>query len=496
MSNDLKKSIRKGGFWLVFSNVLGILSQLFFIYVLSKLLAPRDFGFQGTCMLILELSVVFTYPSINKAIILKKDISQQFINNATTLSLILCCSLGLLFFISSQIAILFFHKTELGFILNCLFVIMIIRGLYQPYQALFEKDLRFKETSNYTLIAYWIGYFLVPIILAFLHFGYKSLISGIIAYELILFFFYLRKANVKISKLDMPIVKEIIADARNIMFHSFGNQLATNGDYLVVSIFLGPTALGYYAQGYKIMKMPTTIIGNLLNNMSFASFSKISDDNPKLTKAFYYTSFILALFSFPIFAITFLYSHEIVLLLLGKKWMPTASVLQILSFGIFLRMSYKVPGSILRAKAKFALTAKLQLFYALNVILFSLALIKFSIDGVAFATLIALSLQYIILTHFVNKLLEVEALMFYKILLRPLFFSAFIVLLCIISKKVLIACFAFSNTIIFIISVSISLFIASFVAIKAGKKIFGDPFIWWLNFLFSKNKTNSSLITT
>ncbi|MCX6146589.1 MAG: hypothetical protein NTW25_04970, partial [Candidatus Kapabacteria bacterium] len=39
-----------------------------------------------------------------------------------------------------------------------------------------------------------------------------------------------RHAKFRISKLDKSIVKEIIADSRNIMLHSFGNQLA-NGYY-------------------------------------------------------------------------------------------------------------------------------------------------------------------------------------------------------------------------------------------------------------------------
>ncbi len=439
-------------------------------------------------MLIIELTAVFTYPSINKSIILRKEIDQKFIDNATILSFLLCAGLGIIFLISSPIVTYFFHKKELGFILSCLFVIMIFKGIYQPYQALYEKELRFKETSNFTLLAYWIGYFFVPIIFAFLHFGYKSLISGVIAYEFMMFIFYVRHAKFRISKLDKSIVKEIIADSRNIMLHSFGNQLATNGDYLVVSTLLGPTALGYYSQGYKIMKMPTTIIGNLLNNMSFASFSKISEDHEKLTKAFNYTSFILALFSFPIFFITLMFSHEIVLFLLGKNWLPTANVLQILAFGIFLRMSYKVPGSILRAKAKFALTARLQLMYAANVILFSLALIKFSIEGVALGTLLALIIQYTVLTYYVNKTLNVNPFTFYKILIKPLLFSLFIILLCFFIKTGINNYSSISNIPIFFISTFLSLLIAFVVVVFAGKKIFGEPYIWWLDFFFSKKK--------
>lgn len=367
MSDDLKSQIKKGGIWLFLTNILTIGSQLFSVAILSRLLLPKDFGLQGIGILLMDLTVVFTYPFINKSIVLKKDISKEYIGTASILSVILTSLVGLIFIFAAPLIALFFKQNNVEFIVQCIGIVFFIKGIYQPYQSLFEKELKFKEISNINLIAYWIGYFFVPISLAYLGWGYKSLIIGLVAYEASFLIYYLIKSKITFSCFQPHLAKEIMSDARHLIVQAVGNKLATNGDYLIISKFLGPISLGLYAQAYKIMKMPTNIIGNVINNLSFASLSKINEDNEKLKRAFNYSSFILALFSFPIFFLTLLFSKEIILILLGEKWLQTAGVLQILSFGIFLRMSYKIPGTILKAKQKFALTARIQIIYTLNI---------------------------------------------------------------------------------------------------------------------------------
>jgi len=486
LKNDIIKKIKQGGLSLFINNILTVISQVVFIVILSKFLKPSDFGYQGTCIILLELTLVFTYPSINKSIILKKQVSKEFIDHAILLSLLLCVGFGLLYLIASGILFFYLSKPDLAFICFILFLMLIIKGIYQPHQSLFEKELRFKETSRYSLIAYWIGYFLVPIVLAFLHFGFKSLILGLLVYEIIMLIFYIKNYNFKFTTLNKIIVKEIFLDTKHLIINSFFNQLATNGDYYVVSTMLGTKALGYYSQGYKIMKMPTTLIGNIINNMSFASLSKFNEDNEKLSKAFIYMSFILALFSFPIFIICFFYSNEIVLLLLGEKWMPTASVLKIFSLGIFLRMSYKIPGTILRAKSQFSLTAKLQILYAFNVIVISLLFIKMSINGVAIATLIALIIQYILLTYFVNKTLNKNPFYFYGILIKPLLFSVVFLIMHIIFMSFWEHIFHLNHLINFVVSTILVVLLASLALFKYGMQLFGNPFVWWVGFLNRK----------
>jgi O-antigen/teichoic acid export membrane protein len=217
--------------------------------------------------------------------------------------------------------------------------------------------------------------------------------------------------------------------------------------------------------------------------MSFASFSKINSDNEKLSKAFLYLSFILAIFSFPICLVSFFYSKEIVILLLGKNWLPTADVLKIFSIGIFLRMSYKIPGTILRAKSLFSLTAKLQIVYAANVIFLSIIFIRLSINGVAAATTIALLIQYALSTYFVNLSLKKNPYYFYTILIKPFLISTLYVfsvgtILFILDKESI-----FSHNYNFLVVTGFFTLIYSYIIYRYGILFFGKPYEWWIKLI-------------
>ncbi|RYZ54544.1 MAG: lipopolysaccharide biosynthesis protein [Sphingobacteriales bacterium] len=488
MSKELKQKMRSGGIWLVLSNILTIASQLLAVALLSRMLGPEAFGIHGNGLLLLELTAVFTYPFINKSIILKKEASAEYLSTATTLSFLLSAAAGLILFFSAPFIAAFFHHDSIVFVVRTISVIFLLKGFYQPYQSVFERDLRFREISNVNLAASWLGFLIVPVCLAYYGFGYKSLILGLLAYELVFLIYFTIRSRLYFGRLSPTLAREIITDARHLILQALGNKLATNGDYLIISRFLGPAALGYYTQAYKIMKMPTTIIGNVINSLSFASLSKISEDNDKLRKAFVYSSFILALFSFPILVITLLFSKEIVLILLGPKWLSTIPVLQILSFGIFLRMSYKVPGTILKAKQLFRLTARIQIIYALNILVFSVLMIRFGIEGVAIGTLAALALQYGQLCWHVARVTGATVADFYTILLRPMAFAAivggtaFLLRLGISTVTVLRDEFSFIIVMLFILPAAL------YFIHRYGLVFFGEPYAWWLDFATSKKE--------
>jgi|GEM_PF-4174533 len=480
MSSDLKRQLKKGGTWLLVSNLVMIGSQLLSVALLARLLHPADFGLQAIAVLVLEILAVFTYPVINKAIILRKETPPGFLASATIFSIVLSLAGAAILFFSSPLFALIFPNAHIGFLIRCVAAIFLVRGCYQPYQSIFEKELRFKEIANLNLAAYLIGGFLVPVILALLGYGFKSLILGLLVSELVMLFYFPVRSKLYFTGFSAAFVREIITDGRSILLQNFSNKLATNGDYLVISNFLGPVALGLYSQAYKIMKMPTTIIGNVINNMSFAGLSKISGDTEKLHRAFVYSSFVLAFFALPVSVVALKYSREIILLLLGPQWLDAAASLRILAFGIFLRMSYKVPGTILKVRQRFGLVARLQTLYAICVIGFSILLAGFSIEGVAFGTLAALLLQYAQLTYYVHSDLKMPFAAFFRAIATPALVSILFYGLLSAAGFLIHSAGPVHAITASVLEVIIATAIMTALIIWKGKKLLGPSYSWWV----------------
>ena len=109
------------------------------------------------------------------------------------------------------------------------------------------------------------------------------------------------------------------------------NQLADFAPRLVIARLISPAALGTYTVGRETSSLATNELIAPLRKTLFPSFSALKHDPPRLRRAILNATKILISVALPIGFGIALCAEEIVLILLGPKWIEAVFVLQVIA---------------------------------------------------------------------------------------------------------------------------------------------------------------------
>jgi PST family polysaccharide transporter len=183
-----------------------------------------------------------------------------------------------------------------------------------------------------------------------------------------------------------------------------GNYAAQNVDNLVVGRWLGAEALGIYSRAYFFLMQPANLFGAVADQVLFPAMAKVQNETSRLAGAYRTVIGIIALATVPTSVIFVVFGREIVVILLGPNWEAVALPFQFLAVSLFFRTSYKIAGTLARARGFVVSAAWRQWLYAGLVAAGALVGQHWGIPGVAAGTAAAVFLQYVIMTGFALQL--------------------------------------------------------------------------------------------
>jgi PST family polysaccharide transporter len=113
--------------------------------------------------------------------------------------------------------------------------------------------------------------------------------------------------------------------------------LGNNVDDLIIGKVMGTQTLGYYQNAFSIGQSTIGEVGDLSAQAAFPVLSRISGDLSRLRRAMYMAIIGVAmLLAVPLMFVVF-FNHELVLLILGEKWLPAIPVLPWLAGAAYLQ---------------------------------------------------------------------------------------------------------------------------------------------------------------
>jgi O-antigen/teichoic acid export membrane protein len=172
---------------------------------------------------------------------------------------------------------------------------------------------------------------LATLILLFVYPQTVSLILGImvgVLFEL-LFSFVFTSPRPKLE-INKEYLKLIINNGKWITGTVILNYGYERGDNITVGRMLSSHALGIYDMAYRIAMLPLTELAEMLVRVVFPVFVKISDDYERLKRAFLRTVISISLIVVPFGLILFFFTEEIVVFVLGEKWIEVVPILKVL----------------------------------------------------------------------------------------------------------------------------------------------------------------------
>lgn len=194
---------------------------------------------------------------------------------------------------------------------------------------------------------------------------------------------------------------------------------STGIDRVMIKHFFSFEEVGFYAAAFQMVSLFMIIphaIGTLLIPTISEYHSKKDFENIKrvvLTSDRYLTMLIL-----PITVLIFIFSKPIVLIILGEKFLPSANILILLFFMIFLAATIRPYESLILGINKPGIVGKINLFSCIMNVLFNVVFIPKELGGIklfglgavgaALATLIAWIIRWMLFHMFSYKLTKIK----------------------------------------------------------------------------------------
>ncbi|MGI9422302.1 MAG: lipopolysaccharide biosynthesis protein, partial [Hyphomicrobiaceae bacterium] len=358
-----------GAFW----TFLAMASQSFFqivsLIILARLLAPSEFGLFVVAMAVFGFCGIFSQLGVGPAIVQRKTLEERHIRVGFTLSLLLSFLVAALVWFGAPAFSAAFKMPELVSVLRAGCLVLVFQGASTVALSMAQRNLRFQFLSGIDAGAFAVGFLIVGTLLAWLGFGVWALVGAHLTQHLLRTTFLLSgQAHAKRPLIDGATAAQLLYFGAGFSIARIGNYLASQSDKLVVGRMLGAQALGVYGYAYQFMNASAVLVGRVLDRVLFPTMALVQLEPKRLTRAYRNGAAACALVILPASGVLSLVTPEVVLVLLGSRWLDAVEPLRILALSMVFRSSYKISDSVARATGAVYRRAWRQWIFALAIV--------------------------------------------------------------------------------------------------------------------------------
>jgi PST family polysaccharide transporter len=402
----LSHEIFAGILWTCWGKGARTALQFVVLILLARLMTPHEFGVVGAALIIVGFSEIFTKIGLGPAIVQREDLEPRHLKTAAAVSLLLSVMIAVVIWLLAPYISTFFGYEGMESVIEALTFIFPIRGIGLVAESLAQRELNFKMLATTGTVSFFIGYFIVGIGLALMHFGVWALVAANLATSVVRVIPLLWLYPPTGFAFEKKAFNELIYFSGGYTIARVANYGALQLDYVVVGHWLGLTALGFYGRAYQLMSVPASTFGQILDDVLFPSMAKIQNDRDRLGAIYLRGVSLIALVMLPISVVGLILAPEIVRAALGWKWASVVIPFQILLVGLLMRTSYKMSDSLTRAKGAVYNRAWRQVIYAGLVFGGAVVGQKWGINGVAVGVLVAVTINFLLMAQMSLTLLN------------------------------------------------------------------------------------------
>ena len=393
----LKDKTMSGVKWTTVSTIIVTVIQLLQLSILTRFLAPTDFGLMAIVMVVIGFSQAFLDMGISNAIIYKQTITSEQLSTLYWLNVVMGCILFALISAASPLVSLFYKEPELTKLIILVGLTFLIQPFGQQFMVLWQKEMRFAEMSKIDIVTKLLS-LVVSVFSAYLGNGVYALVYGTLAAAMsqtILFVAMGLKEHRPQLLFRWGEIRDFVGFGAYQMGERTVNYFNLQIDVIIIGKLLGTEALGVYNIAKQLIMRPSQIVNPIITKVTFPAMAKVQNDMATLKRVYLQTINYLSSVNFPVYAMMIVLTPEIVFFLFGTKWMAAVPIVQVLSLYGAVRSTGNPIGSLLLAKGK----ANLAFYW-------NLGLLFYVPVGIAFASqrgllavswmLVALSVSLII----------------------------------------------------------------------------------------------------
>jgi O-antigen/teichoic acid export membrane protein len=416
---DLRKRALNGVLWTAIDRWFGQMIALVIFMVLARILGPGPMGSVALATIVIAFFDVFIDQGLAHAIIQRDTVADVHLCTAFWINVAFGVCLCLITMVVAAPVAVLLKAPDLANVIRALSLLLVINSLNSVQEAILRRNLDFQKLAVRSLIALTVGG-ATGITLALNGFGVWSLVGMELARRLIGVATLWTVSDWRPSmQFSAAHYTELFSFGISILGTNILDFVNRRSDELLIGYFLGHVALGYYSVGYRIIHVLANLLTGVTSQVTFSTFSRIQAEPQRMRQAFYTATRYAATAAFPLFFAVCIMAPDAIIALFGEKWLPSAPVMQVLSFVGILRVVYSFNTNVLLAVGKPSWRLALNTLNAVtNVIVFLIA-VRFGIVAVAAAHVVRGYMLSPLPLHAVKLMIEIDLRRYYAQFLKP-----------------------------------------------------------------------------
>lgn len=414
--------------------VLGVV-EVFSFSIMSRLLTKEDFGYYAAIMAIVTIFASFSETGIGSAIIQRKEVDSNFVNNAFTLSVLFGISISSLLFVCSELLANMVSDISMAKPLKIMSITLFANCLTSIFTSIMQRRLDFLKIGAINLFALIVTT-IVAIWLACMGQGHYAIIAKAALQSIIIciisFHFCKTKFRLALNKKNTASIFQFSGWLMaSVVFRNIAHQV----DRLLIPRLLSIEALGAYNRPQDFINQISTKLNGIFDMTLFPILSSIQDEKTKLRKAFCDSLYFLNLFAV-FLTVAFVFNSSLIIrLFFGEQWLELKSIMMVLSFMLVFSTDGRLADCYLRSMGMTKAQFYFRIIETIINILGVLIGFRWGTIGIAISLVLSNSISKLSKIIFIGLHMDISILCIFKILFSSWRFVIIIVPLFIISQK-------------------------------------------------------------
>lgn len=420
------EDFKRGIFFSAIGKYSNVVVQLAVTAVLSRILTPKEYGIVAVVNIFLVFFQMLADFGIGPAIIQKKELTPQEVNDIFGFSLYLAVFLGILFMFLGYPISLFYEDSVYIPLSIILGVCIFFYGFLIVPQSLLLRQKNFKTVNIVTILANVISG-VISIVLALFGLSYYSIIIGNTAKAFTLFVIFYLQTDLSFKfNISRDPLRKIYDFSKNQFLFNFINYFSRNLDNLLIGRFFSSSALAYYDKAYVLSLYPNQILTSVVTSVIHPIMSEYETQLAKIKEVYFRISSMLATIGMPLSVFLMFSAEEVMLFLFGNQWGGSVVTFQVLAASIWIQMIVSSTGGIFQSGNRTDLLLLSGfLSTVINVSAIVIGIFLGTIESVALMLVCAFSLNFLQVNYLLmRKLFHSKMSDFFKVLVKPFFLAA------------------------------------------------------------------------
>lgn len=408
--DNLKQKVSKGLLWNTIHNLSMKGIQFLLMLFMARLLSPDDYGTVGLLAIFIQLSNTFAESGFSLALVRKQDRTQVDLSTAFYFNIVVGIICYFIVFCIAPWVADFYSKPILTSLLRVLALTIPISSLGTVLVAMMNYNMQFKKQAmisiTHTLVSGALG-----LAMAFMGYGVWALVGqSLIATCLGTVLCWLLNRWHPSWIYSWKSFHEMFGFSSKLLLTRIIDTIYGNVYSIVIGKVYSPATLGHYTRAQNWTTMPSTNIVGILNNVSFASLSKIQDDIERLRSVYRKMIKTSAFIVFPLMFGLSAVSLPLIFFTIGTKWELCAQILQIICFMFVFMPIQSLNINLIQAMGRSDLSLKISVVGKVLSLLVLFGSLPFGIIPMCWFSVISSVVILLINFYYVSKLLGLSFL--------------------------------------------------------------------------------------